>query len=151
MHKNNLTNGLELGSKKDITKSFNDLGLRITIPANLKTINFHDVTLNLHVSIYYINAGTLCVCVCVCVYVCVCVCVYVYVCVCVCLFVSVRPREPTDVSPHFFRRRKEILLTSYTNCFPSLYDAWFERKSVWSSSTGYTLELVHESYTFRLP
>ena len=33
-------------AKKDITKSFNDLGLRITIETNLKTVNFLDVTLN---------------------------------------------------------------------------------------------------------
>ena len=30
-------------AKKDIAKSFNDLGLRVTIQTNLKTVNFIDV------------------------------------------------------------------------------------------------------------
>ena len=38
-----------------------------------------------------------------------------------------------------------------TNCFSSLYAAWFERKSVRNLSTGYALEPVHERYTSRLP
>ena len=33
-------------AKKDITKSFNDLGLHITIQSNLKTANFLNITLN---------------------------------------------------------------------------------------------------------
>ena len=73
---------------------------------------------------------------------------YVFVCVCVCLSVHARCWEWNVVSPRFFRQRKEILLASCTNCFSSLYDAWFERKSV---STGYALESVHARYTFRLP
>ena len=71
--------------------------------------------------------------------------------VCACVPVSLSParsRERNAISPRFFRRRKEILLVSCTNCFSSLYDAWFERKSV---STGYALESVHARYTFRLP
>ena len=40
-------------ARKDITKSFNDLGLRITIQSNLRTVNFLDVTLNLCNGKYY--------------------------------------------------------------------------------------------------
>ena len=40
-------------TKKDITKSFNDLGLCITIQSNLKTFNFLDITLNLCNGKYY--------------------------------------------------------------------------------------------------
>ena len=39
--------------KKDITKVFHDLGLKITIEANLKIVNFLDVTLDLIKGIYY--------------------------------------------------------------------------------------------------
>ena len=68
-------------------------------------------------------------------------------CVCVCLFVPTRSRKRNVVSPCFFRRRKEILLASCTNCFSSLYTVWFERKSVLNLSTGYALEPVHTRYT----
>ena len=81
--------------------------------------------------IYYINTGT--------------------VCVCVCLSVPVRSRERNVVWPGFFRRRKELHLASCTNCFSSLYYAWFERKSVWNISTGYALKSVPACYIFRLP
>ena len=40
-------------AKKDITKRFKDLGLRITIEANLKVTNFLDLTLNLNNGKYY--------------------------------------------------------------------------------------------------
>ena len=39
--------------RKDIIKSFNDLGLRITIQANLRTVNFLDVTFSLSNGKYY--------------------------------------------------------------------------------------------------
>ena len=39
--------------KKDIIKSFNQLGLRITIQTNLRTVNFIDVTFNLSNGKYY--------------------------------------------------------------------------------------------------
>ena len=39
--------------KKDITKSFNQLGLRITIQTNLRIVNFLDVTFNLSNGKYY--------------------------------------------------------------------------------------------------
>ena len=40
-------------AKKDIAKSFNDLGLCITIQTNHMTVNFLDVTLNLCNGKYY--------------------------------------------------------------------------------------------------
>ena len=76
------------------------------------------------------------------------------VCVCVCLSVSlspVRSREWNIVSLRFFCRRNGILLVSYTNCLSSLYDTWFERKSLWNFSAGYALEAVHACYTSWLP
>ena len=63
----------------------------------------------------------------------------------------VRSRERNVVLPRFFHRRKEILLASYTNCFSSLYDVWFEGKSLWNFSAGYTLKAVHALDTLRLP
>ena len=39
--------------KKDITKIFKETGLRITIQANLKVVNFLDITLNLNNGKYY--------------------------------------------------------------------------------------------------
>ena len=39
--------------KKDITKIFKKIGLRITIQANLKVVNFLDITLNLNNGKYY--------------------------------------------------------------------------------------------------
>ena len=39
--------------KKDLIKSFNDLGLRITIQTNLKIVNFLDVTFNLSNGKFY--------------------------------------------------------------------------------------------------
>ena len=41
------------GIKKDIIKSFSQLGLRITIQANLRVVNFLDVTFNLSNGKYY--------------------------------------------------------------------------------------------------
>ena len=40
-------------AKMDIVKSFNDIGLRITVQTNLETVNFLDVTLNLCNGKYY--------------------------------------------------------------------------------------------------
>ena len=40
-------------AKKDIPKSFNEIGLRITIQTDLKTVNFLEVTLNLCNRKYY--------------------------------------------------------------------------------------------------
>ena len=68
------------------------------------------------------------------------------VCVSVCLSPA-RSQERNVVSLHFFRRRKEILLASCTNCISSLYDTWFERKSLWNFLAGYALEAVHELCT----
>ena len=85
--------------------------------------------------IYYINAGTVCVCVCVCVSVC----------------LSPHKVSGTErCTAVLFRRHKEILLVSCTNCFSNLYDTWFERKSVWNFSAGYALEPVHARYTSNL-
>ena len=39
--------------KKDITKSFHDLGLKITIDTNMKIVNFLDVTLDLNTGKHY--------------------------------------------------------------------------------------------------
>ena len=39
--------------KKDVTKIFKETGLRITIQANLKVVNFLDITLNLNNGKYY--------------------------------------------------------------------------------------------------
>ena len=39
--------------RKDLTRHFKDLGLRITIDANLKIVNFLDVTFNLNTGKYY--------------------------------------------------------------------------------------------------
>ena len=41
--------------KKDIIKSFNQLGLRITIQANLRIVNFLVITFNLSNEKYYIS------------------------------------------------------------------------------------------------
>ena len=65
--------------------------------------------------IYYINIRSVCV----------------SVCLSVCLFPA-RSWKWNIVSQHFFRQYKEILLASCTNCFSSLYDVWFERKSLWN-------------------
>ena len=40
-------------TKKDIIKSFKDLGLHITIQTNLKIVNFLDMTFNLNSGKYY--------------------------------------------------------------------------------------------------
>ena len=71
-------------------------------------------------------------------------------CVSVCLSPT-RSREWNVVSPRFFRQCKEILLASCTLCFSSLYDVWFDRKSLWNFSAGYALEAMHARYTSRLP
>ena len=39
--------------KKDLTKRFSDLGLKITIKTNLTHVNFLDLTLNLNSGKYY--------------------------------------------------------------------------------------------------
>ena len=65
---------------------------------------------------------------------------YPSVCLSVCL--SDRPRENSRtevVSPRFFRQRKELHVASRTNCFSSLYNTWFERRSLLNSSTGYRI------------
>ena len=75
---------------------------------------------------------------------------WVHVCLSVCLSPA-RSRERNVVSLHFFRQRKEIHLASRTNCFSSIYNAWFEKKRLWNFPTGYVLEPMHARYTFRLP
>ena len=71
-------------------------------------------------------------------------------CVCVCVCVC-PPQDLGNGTPHFFCQRKEILLASCTNCFSSLYDAWFKRKSLWNFSAGYMLKAVHARYTSGYP
>ena len=46
---------------------------------------------------------------------------------------------------------KELHLASCTNCFSSLYDAWFERRSPWKFFASYTPNPVHAPLLFRLP
>ena len=70
--------------------------------------------------------------------------------VCVCLS-STRSWERNVVLLRFFHWRKEILLVSCTNCFLSLYDVWFESKSLWNFSAGYALKVMHARYTSQLP
>ena len=68
------------------------------------------------------------------------------------LFLSpARSRERNVISPRFFRQRKEIILAICKNCFSSLYDAWFARKSLWNFLAGYALKAVHARYTSGYP
>ena len=49
----NISGSMAERIKKDITKSFKDLGLRITIETNRRTVNFLDVTFNLSSGKFY--------------------------------------------------------------------------------------------------
>ena len=78
--------------------------------------------------------------------------IYIYITILVfCLSVCVsylRYRKQHVVSPCFFHWQKELRLASCTNCFSSICDAQFHRKSFWYFLTGYVLTAVHFSLHF---
>ena len=68
-------------------------------------------------------------------------------CVCVCLSVclsNLRYPKRDVVSPRRLHHLEELHLASCTNCFSSLYDTPFERKSHWKFFASYARYLERE-------
>ena len=55
----------------------------------------------------------------------------------VCVLSNLRYLEQEVVSPRWLHHLEELCLASCTNCFSSLYNEWFERKSLWKFFASY--------------
>ena len=68
---------------------------------------------------------------------------------CVCLS-TLKYSEREVVLPRCLHHLEQVYLASCTNCFSSLYEVWFERKSVWNFFASYESNPMHARLLFRL-
>ena len=69
--------------------------------------------------------------------------------VCVCLS-NLRYRERQVVLPRCLHHIEELRLASCTNCFSSLYNVWFERKSLWKVFASFAPNSRARTVTLRV-